>query len=205
MRLRSLYQIVFCALSIWFLLVCLYILLPSPSYQDDGTGYATSVLNSGRTLTRVFEYVVYPFNIVLQELTRHRIGDFYPYFDKSEIVQRARESNRQAFALDFTLDPGFEILRIGSEQVINLTKLSTEMKFISESFVVSARTGDRDGINPAWLYPADAMLLFWKIHHDTAEIPLHVQWSDYDNVEIWPDLGRWVSQARLRLRRCPFP
>lgn len=38
-------------------LAALYAGLPSFSRDDDGTAYATSVLNSGGTLTRVYGYV----------------------------------------------------------------------------------------------------------------------------------------------------
>ena len=54
--------------------------------------------------------------------------------------------------------------------------------------------GDVDGMNPPWFWPADACLLFWDIHQETAMIPLRLRVENHranQTVEVWPESSTW--------------
>lgn len=57
MLVRTLLRIITYSVLSWFLLAILWLALPSPSRNDDGSNYATAILTSGKTLTRVYEYI----------------------------------------------------------------------------------------------------------------------------------------------------
>lgn len=56
--LRIVFRVILFGALTWFLLALLWAFLPSPIPEhdgDSGTDYPTSVLRSGKTLTRVYE------------------------------------------------------------------------------------------------------------------------------------------------------
>lgn len=95
--------------------------------------------------------------------------------------------------LDYQLDISNHTLRV-SDTTINL-EVPERALHITEPISVVARTGDQDGINPPWFWPADATLLYWWIHRDNAVMPVRVRWTANYAVELWPDSKEWVSGA----------
>lgn len=105
----------------------------------------------------------------------------------------ARKTNRRSFVLDYQLDILNKTLRV-SDTVINLEVPERALHF-TEPISVLARTGDQDGINPPWFWPADSTLLFWWIHRDSAVIPIRLRWTASYAVELWPDSQGWLFGA----------
>jgi hypothetical protein len=57
-RIRSFFKLTFLLFASWLFLIVLWIALPSPIADGgDGSAYATKMLESGNTLTRVYEFV----------------------------------------------------------------------------------------------------------------------------------------------------
>lgn len=149
---RSIWRLFLAIFGTWLLLGLLWAFLPFPS-GDDGsryaTNYATRVLLSGKTLRRV-------------------------YWDS---VQVTEYESRQGFALDYKLDISSLTLAIsGLEQPLHIFRHAlAENDGRGEEVNATVRAGDTDGANLPWFPPADALLLFWEIHHEYASVPLTIR------------------------------
>jgi hypothetical protein len=95
--------------------------------------------------------------------------------------------------LDYKLDISNKTLHV-SDTEISL-EVPEQALHITEPIGVVARTGDQDGINPPWFWPADATLLYWWIHRDDAIIPIRLRWTANYAVELWPDSQEWLSSG----------
>lgn len=147
----------------------------------------------------------------------HSVDDFFIYSDHLASVQDARSTGRFSFALDYRYDRATGDLVIGYSrprehrfslsEALQLPAVAaaaaaapgpssstspSSSSWISTPFTVLVKTGDDDGINLPWFAPADAALLFWEIHSDTADVPLRVKVTNASSVEIWPDSREWV-------------
>ncbi|KAL7941538.1 hypothetical protein V8C42DRAFT_334858 [Trichoderma barbatum] len=144
----------------WLLLALLWALLPFPSSEqdnDNGIDYATKVLLSGKTLSRV-------------------------YWSSIKVI----DGSRQGFALDYKLDISNLTLAVsGLEQPLNIFRHTlAEDNGRIEGIDVAVRAGDTDGANLPWFPQADAILLFWQIHREYASVPLTIQWSAEEAGEV---------------------
>lgn len=150
---RIIWRLFLAIFGSWLLLALLWALLPFPSaeHNDNGTDYATKVLLSGKTLRRVYWSSV--------------MVDAY--------------TSRQGFALDYKLDRANLTLAVsGLEQPLSIFRHTlADVNGRMEEVNVTARAGDTDGANLPWFPQADAILLFWQIHREYANVPLTLQWS----------------------------
>ncbi|KAJ7598616.1 hypothetical protein C8J56DRAFT_1039504 [Mycena floridula] len=173
------YTVLFC-----IVLLILWFALPSPVPDD---GYPQRILLSGQRLTRVFD-----------------LQQFFPYHDNTQSVRDARRTGRQYMALEFELLEDNNVLSIwgGDDLLIPITgkarplprsriTLSNNTIGVSQPIRISSNTGDLDGVNPPYFAKADAALLFWWFHHDTATITLRVR-VEKTKVEVWPDSVIWT-------------
>lgn len=72
----------------------------------------------------------------------------------------------------------------------------TSLPWVSETITIPAKLGDLDGINLPWFRQADATILFWNIHNETASIPIRLQVYD-DKIEVVPDVGTWDVDSQV--------
>ncbi|EXJ62075.1 hypothetical protein A1O7_02508 [Cladophialophora yegresii CBS 114405] len=170
------------------LLVLLWAALPSPEvpWGTDIVGKAAEHLWRGGTITRVYD-----------------VDDFFPYADSSPYVHKARRSQRMSFALDFAYNASSRGLTIGGPrdaQVWNVSMLvevasyEDDNVYLTESFGVDVKTGDRDGVNLPWFTPADATLLFWDIHEEVVDVPLRLRAHGDRNIQVLPDSEVWEHE-----------
>lgn len=62
--------------------------------------------------------------------------------------------------------------------------------------MVSAKTGDQDGVFPPWFSHADATLLFGQsgiYTQDIAPLSIRAKWTETGRLELWPDSQYWVE------------
>ncbi|KIV87621.1 hypothetical protein, variant [Exophiala sideris] len=124
------------------------------------------------------------------------VDDFFHWTDKLPSVQQARTTDRRSFAVEYSYDHGTDALLVGGSHgdshahSFNLTALisSSSGLSVSEVFTVRCKTGDEDGINLPWFTQADATLLFWEIHRDTAELPLRLRVQQRDDAKLTVEL-----------------
>ena len=159
---------------IWLVLALLWAFLPTPIPEHDGDGaqYATSVMRTGKTLTRVYKWVS------LGSATLEKVADVV--ISSSKILHSQHE--RQGFAIDYTLDVENLTLLIGEHAVPILNEKWADgwdgdiTGELAEHLEVSARIGDTDGANLPWFPFADSVLLFWWIHKESMSLELSLQW-----------------------------
>lgn len=108
-------------------------------------------------------------------------------------MRAAWRTGRRSFVLDYELDISNKTLRV-SDTDISL-EVPEQALHITEPISVVARTGDQDGINPPWFWPADATLLYWWVQRDDAVIPIRLRWTANYAVELWPDSQEWLSST----------
>ncbi|RAO69154.1 uncharacterized protein BHQ10_005166 [Talaromyces amestolkiae] len=176
LRPRTVLRLVSYAAISWLVLAMLYIGLPSFSRNDDGTGYAISVLKSGRTLTRVYG-----------------VQDF---FSNADIEFTTNNEPRQNIALKFRLDRASNALFIcGTTCVpsdgVLLTRPPELMKHYDDERLtmtpISVPAGDTDGISLPWFDTADAVLMYHFIHRDSALVTLDLIYGGGGReLNIWP-------------------
>ncbi|KAL6900438.1 hypothetical protein GGI43DRAFT_383914 [Trichoderma evansii] len=157
---RFIWRLSLAIFGAWLLLALLWAFLPFPSGEpdnDNGTDYATKVLLDGKTLRRV-------------------------YWSSIEVI----DGSRQGFALNYNLDISNLTLAVsGLEQPLNIFRHTlAEDSGRKEEVNVTARVGDTDGANLPWFQQADALLLFWQIHREYANVPLIIQRSAQEAGEV---------------------
>ena len=170
-------RVVLSGAVVWLLLAVLWMGLPSPSheYSGDPNAYATWALQTGRTLTRIYEYV-----------KRHTTRKGFNIDKKCSVDGNFNwlpGINRHSFALDYRLDIANKVLHIG-DTAVDLVNQGHPVR--SETISVLAKTGDPDGINPPWFSHADSTLLFWWVHRDTTTMLLQVIRTDSGTFAISP-------------------
>jgi hypothetical protein len=162
---------------LWLVLLLGFLALPSPLPNDDGSNFATTVLRSGKTLTRAYE-----------------IGEYYPriYGEDYGAVLRAHESNKEWFVLDYQLNAEGTALVVHGQVKLDLPQKLRDSD-VSGPFVVDGRAGKLDdllGLHPPWFHEADAVMLAWQVQRDGAYLALVTRWVDND-LELWPDARSW--------------
>jgi hypothetical protein len=126
------------------------------------------------------------------------------YFNENHSVDfPGNNEQRICLALTFQIDADSNKLIISDMGEVSLTKpeewnpanKEDDAFFLLESpLVVSAPTGDDDGVNLPWFDTADAVLMFHFLHRDHASVRLRVVWRENgQKVEVWPDVGVWVG------------
>ncbi|KAG0649764.1 hypothetical protein D0Z07_3880 [Hyphodiscus hymeniophilus] len=157
---RVVFKIILFGTLAWFLLALLWAFLPSfvPEHDgDNGTDYATSVLRSRKTLTRIYD---------------------------SKILHT--QYDREGFALEYKLDADRLTVSVGGHTIPILNDMWADgwdgdiTGDLAEHINVSARIGDTDGANLPWFPFADAVLLFWWIDKERVSVELSLQWR------AWP-------------------
>ncbi len=178
----------------WLLLALVFLFLPALPYDWDAEGPG-DLQRIGNAVTRVYT-----------------VKDWFPYSQWKSDVQAIRDlQSREFFAIDYQLNSSLDALKtlliLDDETSLDLhaywdrTDKSPRAPeegpayYISEPIYATAKQGDRDGINPQWFRQADACLLFWEIHRETALIPLRLKVFNYQTnsqlIELWPDSIRW--------------
>lgn len=184
-RLRYLCLLVFTLVGSWLLLAAVFLFLPALPYDWDVEG-PVDLIQAGYAVTRVYS-----------------VSYRYPY--------ETRDLHRESFAIDYqlnsTLNAAKTWLVLNGETSLDLQAYYSHIDrtvqapqeapayYVSEPIYITAKQGDFDGINPPWFRQADACLLFWEIHQDTALLPLRLKVFDYQVsgqlVQLWPDSIRW--------------
>ena len=200
--LRYLCLLVFALVGSWLLLAAVFLCLPASPYDWDVEG-PTDLGKIGNAVTRIYS-------------SNYR----FPYHEWKFDVQETRDLQRESFAIVYHLNSSSEAgktwLVLNEEISLDLhaywnriDKTSPPLEgdakyYISEPIYIRAKQGDIDGINPPWFKQADACLLFWEIHRETALLPLRLKVFDCPNgsqlIELWPDSKRWDKSDNPSLR-----
>jgi len=161
---RLVLRVVVWGVAGWLVLAALWAGLPSPSSEhdgDNGIDYPTSVLSSGKVLTRVY---------------------------RSRRAHLEATNSRRYFALSFQLHAEDMTLSVsGVDTRLSLLRASVGTVGLTEpiqNLNATAQVGDGDGANLPWFETADAALLFWQIHRENVVVPLTARWTAAEDLQV---------------------
>ncbi|KAJ8082284.1 hypothetical protein PM082_008135 [Marasmius tenuissimus] len=179
----------------WISVLVLYLALPSPVPNDASI---SASLQSGRTVTRVFDRPFFPTQAFPAASTRQSViielklvhepssGSLSLLFGGGYDLLDTVGDKIDAFFFDRRLTPSIPI----PYSNVSLDAFDSETTQISPVISLSIPSAYMDGPVPPYVATADAALLNWWTRHDTDMISFRVKKLPKERlIEVWPDSG----------------